>query len=257
MRFTKHSSQAFGFTLVEVAICMILIGLLIGGILKGSELVENSRVTKTVDQVKSYKAAYEHFKDKYGGLPGDMPGARTMLPNCTAATNCVNGNGDNRIGTQMSTGARTSQANTTASPAVETSMFWKHLALADFISGINSNAPVNPAEWNVTHPSAPFGGGYVIISSSSTSGIAMAGNFLRMQQTLIGNHPTTQGTMPLTPAQAMLIDQKMDDGIPRSGNVLGDNIDGTSDSGLGAGCEGNKYGTSNSAKACIQLYRIE
>ena len=87
-----------GFTLVELAIVMIIIGLLISGILKGQELVESARVAATVTQIKGIDAAISTFRDKYQALPGDIanPGAR--LPECAAypgPIGCnVGGNGD-------------------------------------------------------------------------------------------------------------------------------------------------------------------
>ena len=67
----KQTSQA-GFTLVELAIVMIIIGLLIAGVLKGQELIGNARVTSTVAQIKAIDAATSTFKDTYAALPGDM-----------------------------------------------------------------------------------------------------------------------------------------------------------------------------------------
>jgi prepilin-type N-terminal cleavage/methylation domain-containing protein len=74
-----------GFTLVELAIVLMIIGLLIGGILRGQELLKNAKVTATIAQLKSVDAAMTSFRDEYSALSGDMvnPGAR--IPNCSAA----------------------------------------------------------------------------------------------------------------------------------------------------------------------------
>jgi len=77
-----------GFTLVELAIVMTIIGLLIGGILKGQELMENARVTATVAQIKSYEAAMTSFKDMYQSVPGDMLNAGTRLQGCPTVNAC-------------------------------------------------------------------------------------------------------------------------------------------------------------------------
>ena len=86
-KLSKQTSQA-GFTLVELAIVMIIIGLLIAGVLKGQELIANARVTSTVAQIKAIDAATSTFKDTYDSLPGDMTAPTTRLPNCLAAP-CV------------------------------------------------------------------------------------------------------------------------------------------------------------------------
>ncbi|MEO6023238.1 MAG: prepilin-type N-terminal cleavage/methylation domain-containing protein, partial [Burkholderiales bacterium] len=79
----KH--QQAGFTLVEIAIVLVIIGLLLGGILKGQELVQNARVRNLADQQNAVAAAYYAFQDRYRALPGDYAAAMTNIPNVTAA----------------------------------------------------------------------------------------------------------------------------------------------------------------------------
>jgi prepilin-type N-terminal cleavage/methylation domain-containing protein len=82
-----------GFTLVEIAIVLVIIGLLLGGILKGQELVQNARVRNVADQQSAIKAAWFAFQDRYRAFPGDYLAAQANanLPNTTAAVG--NGNG--------------------------------------------------------------------------------------------------------------------------------------------------------------------
>ena len=63
-----------GFTLIELAIVLVVIGLLLGGILKGQELIESARARNLISQMDSIKAAFFTFQDKYRALPGDYPG---------------------------------------------------------------------------------------------------------------------------------------------------------------------------------------
>jgi prepilin-type N-terminal cleavage/methylation domain-containing protein len=63
LKQTRQPASQAGFTLVELAIVMIIIGLLIAGVLKGQELIANARVTSTVAQVKAIDAAISTFKD--------------------------------------------------------------------------------------------------------------------------------------------------------------------------------------------------
>ncbi|HIL28602.1 MAG TPA: prepilin-type N-terminal cleavage/methylation domain-containing protein, partial [Micavibrio sp.] len=87
---TADKKQA-GFTLVELAVVMIIIGLLIGGVLKGQELIANAQIASTVAGIKGIDAATSTFNDTYNAFPGDMSNALTRLPNCAAP--CANGNG--------------------------------------------------------------------------------------------------------------------------------------------------------------------
>src|SRR5260370_22162883 len=88
-----------GFTLVELAIVMIIIGLLIGGVLKGQQLITNAQITATVAQIKAIDAATTSFKDQYATVPGDMLGPNARIPNCPAAGSCgLAGNADGRVG---------------------------------------------------------------------------------------------------------------------------------------------------------------
>ena len=76
-----------GFTLVEIAIVLVIIGLLLGGILKGQELIKNAKVRNVADQQNAIKAAYFAFQDRYRALPGDFTLGSQSIPNAQAG--CV------------------------------------------------------------------------------------------------------------------------------------------------------------------------
>lgn len=216
--FTLNKSQA-GFTLVELAIVMMIIGLLIGGVLKGQELIANARVTATIAEVQSFQASALGFLDQYSSLPGDMINATNRVPNCTAATRCLNGDGSGIMGNP--TGWRRDSTGA-AAPFVETSMFWKHLLLSGYISGVAADAdPASPA-WGVTHPSAAINGGYQLQHTVSVAG---SGHWLRLQNTVAhgGGGETSvvpvDGAGVVSPLRAAQIDRKMDDGNPDAGIV--------------------------------------
>ncbi|MDA8138047.1 MAG: prepilin-type N-terminal cleavage/methylation domain-containing protein [Desulfobacteraceae bacterium] len=80
-----------GFTLVEIAIVMVIIGLLIGGVLKGQAMIENAKVKRVVKQADELRAAVMTFYDKYGVYPGD-----NNLANVPPGSNGT-GNGNGQI----------------------------------------------------------------------------------------------------------------------------------------------------------------
>ena len=68
-RFSKAKQS--GFTLVEIAIVLVIIGLLLAGVLKGQELIENSKIKSIVNDMKAVQAAYNGYLDRYKAIPGD------------------------------------------------------------------------------------------------------------------------------------------------------------------------------------------
>jgi prepilin-type N-terminal cleavage/methylation domain-containing protein len=114
-------SESAGFTLVEIAIVLVIIGLLVGGVLSGQELIRSARVRGLVAQQEGVKAAIYGFQDRYRALPGDYSGAETNIT--CAAVNCFNGDGNGRIEAPNSAGAH------------EEIYAWSHLAGAGFITG--------------------------------------------------------------------------------------------------------------------------
>lgn len=198
-----------GFTLVELAIVMIIIGLLIGAILKGQELIANARVAATVAQVKGLDAATTTFKDKYDSFPGDMATAATRLSatGCAGAV-CPNGNGDSRL---------TGNAPLAAVAAGEGQNFFPHLAAADLVGGI---AQDGSAQWGDIYPSAKIAGGfnpaYFAGGALGAAAAANSGHYL----SLVLNPGAAAAGNALTANQAQRIDTKLDDGVPATGSVV-------------------------------------
>lgn len=208
-----------GFTLVELAIVMTIIGLLIGGILKGQEMVQNARINATIAQVTGYQAAYETFRDRFDQMPGDFPRATTRLPNCATATGCYNGDGNGRIG---ASGNDSHRAVATAI-TTENTQFWKHLGMADLIAGVSPAATT--LAWGRTHPSAPIAGGFHVNTVANTTYGTIVGTILVLRNDINGQWlcgvatDTSNRQCAVSPRDAALIDRKMDDGTASTGYV--------------------------------------
>jgi prepilin-type N-terminal cleavage/methylation domain-containing protein len=216
----KNMRAQAGFTLVELAIVMIIIGLLIAGVLKGQALIGNAKVTAQVAQVKSIDAATSTFKDMYATLPGDMGGGaaaslpQNRLPNCAAAPCNQAGNGDGGI---------TQAPGVAVAGASEAGTYFVHLSAADLITGIN---PALGMVWGGQVPSGKINGGIDVGSSAGNLLLAngaepaistMGGLYLTLH--LTPNTAAVAAEAVFTGNEAQRIDTKIDDGQAISGSV--------------------------------------
>jgi prepilin-type N-terminal cleavage/methylation domain-containing protein len=178
MRRRQHQT---GFTLVELAIVMVIIGLLIGGTLKGMAILRQAQISSTIMQVSSVDGASKTFYDTYNSsLPGDLLDAPSKIVNCancgvtgaplttSACTSGTDGGGNGAIGScvwNMRTfqSASYSGSPSSGTPANETVLFWLELAHAGLISGITDDGINNiPASFGGSLPAAKVGGGLMV-----------------------------------------------------------------------------------------------
>lgn len=106
-----------GFTLVEIAIVLVIIGLLLGGALKGQEMIKSAKVKSQMQQIDSISAAYNTYIDKYGAIPGDDAAA---IANTGVA------------------GLPAGNSNGTISAAEGNQGIWLHLQAANLLAGYNA-----------------------------------------------------------------------------------------------------------------------
>ena len=211
-------NQSSGFTLVEISIVMIIIGLLIGGTFGGMQLVENARVNKTVQDLKSAKSSALTFKDTYGRLPGDLVNPSARLPNCTVAPCATGGDGNRIVGIYGMYGQ-------TITAASENFTFWHHLQAADLISiGIKNTTDMNYGEGQ---PESPVGGGYLFLNWGNISlgpgacPTRFSAHGFIVSSANDGNYTTGSPTDSVQCTTIRSIDSKMDDGMPLTGYLMG------------------------------------
>lgn len=194
-----------GFTLVELAIALMVIGLLIGGVLKGQELIENARVTAFVREIKSYDTAAMIFRNTYGALPGDIK-RPNRIPNCTEEICNVGGNGNGRL-----------HWDDTNPGGRETHNFFPHMVKAGMLKGPEGNSTqvgVFDAR-DQFFPNSPLD--YLItINHLDNVGFALASKHNGNYYSLYWEGDTTGA--PSTKS-LMAIDEKIDDGNPFQGYV--------------------------------------
>lgn len=172
-----------GFTLIEIAIVLVIIGLLLGGVLKGQELITSARVRNMISQQDGIKAAYFGFLDRYRALPGDYAVASTNIKGVAAT---ANGNGDGQI------------------LGDEAIMVWDHLSHAGFINGsyVFTAGTVN----DTTTPKNPYAGYLQLIYDNIYSDAGTASN----------RHNLKTGIQ--VPVNILAeVDRKIDDGNPQGG----------------------------------------
>jgi prepilin-type N-terminal cleavage/methylation domain-containing protein len=198
-----------GFTLIEIAIVLVIIGLLLGGVLKGQELITSARVRNLISQQDGVKAAYFGFLDRYRALPGDYTTATTNINGAT-----VNGNGNGQI--------ESAATPVSGSVATEDIAVWEHLTRAGFINGAYTHA----ASYSGTSAAANPYSMYLVMrydNAYSDSGTAASRHNLKT-----GNQ---------VPADILAeIDRKVDDGNPVSGTFRATNFSAAGTAPTDANC---------------------
>lgn len=174
-----------GFTLVEIAIVLVIVGLLIGGVLKGQEMITNAKLKRIESDNAGIAAAMFSYQDRYLQLPGDDSAASGRF-NTTPPLPVGNGNGI--IGVSTGDWAATSG---------ETAVFWQHLRAAGLVAGGSTDS---------TRPSNAYGGK-----------IGVQDGFVN-----IAGHVTVFGQIegPI----AKILEARLDDGTPGIGRLQGSDV---------------------------------
>ena len=128
--FNRKKSTEAGFTLVEIAIVLVIIGLLLGGILKGQEMITQAKIKNVINDFNGITVAVTSYQDRYRAIPGDDKNATTRWTVQAPAS----GNGNGAIA-----GLYNAPPGAGAPPAAaESNLFWQHLRIAGFVPGLTT-----------------------------------------------------------------------------------------------------------------------
>ena len=180
MQFSKQ----MGFTLVEIAIVLVIVGLLIGGVLKGQEMITNAKLKRIESDNAGIAAAMFSYQDRYMQLPGDDDQADTRFTIFNGQAATINGDSDGSI-----------SGNWVGAAGTETANFWKHLRASGLVPGGGNDD---------TLPTNTYGGNTGIRNGSL----------------MIAGHVTIFGSIegPI----AAIIEARLDDGDSSTGRIQSD-----------------------------------
>jgi prepilin-type N-terminal cleavage/methylation domain-containing protein len=184
----KMKTAQKGFTLVEIAIVLVIIGLLLGGILKGQEMITQAKIKNVIADFSGISAAYYGYQDRYRSIPGDDPNTETRW-----GATAKKGDGNGVVGgTYNNDGAA-------CVDTVEACNWWDHLRRAGFVSGSGVTNPFNAVT------------GKIGVQTGNGAGATVLGGFSGL----------IMCSANLPDKIAIAVDTQMDDGVPDKGTVRG------------------------------------
>ncbi|HLP98410.1 MAG TPA: prepilin-type N-terminal cleavage/methylation domain-containing protein [Sideroxyarcus sp.] len=184
-----------GFTLIEIAIVLVIIGLLLGGVLKGQELINSAKVKNLATDFKNIPVYIYGYQDKFRALPGDDAQVDTLhlagISGVVAAASGVDG---------ASPGNGVLEGAWNATAKAETHLFWQHVRMAGLAAG--------PTDVTTDiHPTNATGGKIGIASGSNTPITGLRGTYIICSDGILGKF-------------VKQLDITMDDGVTNTGSMM-------------------------------------
>lgn len=253
-----------GFTLIELSIVIIIIGLIVAAVVAGQSLIQQSRVRGQISQLESFRTAYYAFKLQFNAVPGDFSRASSYWPGA------INGDGNNKITHDCDNAHATSRENLN---------FFHHLSESGLIPN-NFNGTwdlaVGYPEIKISPNNGMIACGYFRTQSSMNTSRALFENqhqinyetiefdsrvmlALNVSRPEFNNSGYNDASGTATPSTYQKLDIKIDDGLARGGRFKSHSAWGHDGGGVGDcldGINGN-YNLSNDQLACMALFLIE
>lgn len=265
---TLQKDTQKGFSLVELAVAITIIGFIIAGVLTGQYMRKAATLRAQVTQVQQYQAAFASFYDKYRYAPGDLPKATTYWP---SAASVLNGNGNGMINDTEASGthgAASDEGGGTARFDGEKLQFFRHLSLSGFIKEQYDGSQTLGAGY----PRLAYGEAYgfyaatywrpnsVFGMTNQITEVTKVGPYVYLA--LMAGDPSYINSMwamasysIFIPSDLQDIDTKLDDGIYNKGKFFGF---ASCCAASSYNCiTGSNYNPTSSNRECIAMYRLK
>ncbi len=254
------------FSLVELSIVLVILGLLTGGILAGQSLIRAAELRSVTSEQQRWVTAVGTFRDKYMAIPGDMREATRFWNRQVVAGHCVSNHGLSTAGTPGTCDGN-GDGVIAGAPALSQSgefvQFWRQLANAGLIEGTytgiagsggalhattdnSAMAKLGNASWMTRNynGAAPFVGTTNDIFAGSYGNVLQLGAFSTTADNVAG---------VFKPEEIWNIDTKMDDGKPATGSVMTRSY-GVCTNGTGVGDTAANYQVATTTLSCIAMF---
>jgi prepilin-type N-terminal cleavage/methylation domain-containing protein len=212
------SSPEQGFTLIELSIVLVIIGLIVGGVLVGQDLIRAAEIRATVGQIEKYNSSVNTFRTKYNGIPGDLSAANATAFGFIARAGSQGRGDNNGLIDGVNTGVAYAQTFTQ-----ESGFFWDDLTRANLVDGQFTSAADGAAVAAIAAGGVPAQFPEARIARGNLVHVGSTGGLNYYLITGITSTAVTTGNMTLTqnltPTELFNMDNKLDDGLPQTGIV--------------------------------------
>jgi hypothetical protein len=213
-----------------MSIVLIIIGLIVGVVLVGNDLIKSAQIRSQISQIEEFQTAVNTFKLKYNAIPGDISLSKAAFFGLSSAYSCDGGDSGAR-----SNGMIDGCFNKTAIDG-ESNLFWRQLGDARLVNGNFQHLKVFNPDWTYAPsvvgemvarylPKAKIGGNssYIYVWGYGPSYLyPNKKNYFALTKmaSLLFGTGSPAAAASITPMQSYVIDSKIDDGLPQSGTII-------------------------------------